>query len=79
MFSLRTVCFSLVKVGRFTCVSVSVHRGVPALYPVPAAGLGPVAGSPGCDLPDREQGFKRYGHGGRTRAGTSIVDPFSHW
>ena len=68
MFSSRAVCFSLAQVGRFTCVSVSVHRGVPVLYPVPADGLGPMPGSPGCDLPDREQGLERSGHGGRTRA-----------
>jgi hypothetical protein len=35
MFSSRAVCFSLVQVGRITCVSVSVHGGVAALYPVP--------------------------------------------
>ena len=62
MFSSRCVCFSLVQVGQCTCGSVPVHRGVPALYPGRADGLRPVAWSPGCDLPDREQGFERSGH-----------------
>src|SRR5580692_7102605 len=66
IFSSPAVCFSLIQVGRFTCVPVSVPRGVPALYPVPPDGLGPAAGSPGCDLPDREQGLERSGHRGRT-------------
>src|SRR5580692_3662426 len=66
IFSSPAVCFSLIQVGRFTCVPVPAHRGVPALYPVPPDGLGPAAGSPGCDLPDREQGLERSGHRGRT-------------
>src|SRR5580692_7438886 len=73
MFSSRADCFSRVQVGRFTCVSVSVHRGVPALYPVPADGLGPVAGSSRGDLPDREQGLERSGHRGRT-IGAGLAD-----